>query len=138
MATRPPYVNPGARPNRQEEQTVELLDHLEAFEQFEREVLPALRQAVVNGENPSVLRKRYLTHMTARLITEALTNPDASKALAAIKEAFDREEGKATEKKDVTHRLGRLPEKELDALLLSEIDDMPEDLLEDGSGGPKE
>jgi hypothetical protein len=68
-----------------------------------------------------------MAHVTARLVTEALTNADATKAIAAIKELSDREWGKATEHKEIAHKLGRLEEKELDAILLSEIEATPLD-----------
>lgn len=129
-----PRVNRGQRKNSVEDQAVALVDRVSEFEKFEREVMPALRESVAKGEAPTSMRKKYLSHATARLITEALTNPDATKALAAIKEIFDREEGKAVEKKAVEHRLGKLPEKELDALLISTIDDLPSD----GDGEPGE
>jgi len=109
---------------------VNMIDRVTQFEEFERDVLPALRQSVKNGEAPEKMRKKYLSHVQARIITEALTNPDAAKALAAAKDIQDREEGKPVERKDVQHRLGRLPDKELDALLMSTIDDLPDEALE--------
>jgi hypothetical protein len=106
---------------------VSVIDQIAAFEQFREEVLPALQKAVAEGHSPSSIRKRYMAHMTARLVTEALTNADATKAIAAIKELSDREWGKATEHKEIAHKLGRLEEKELDAILLSEIEATPLD-----------
>ncbi len=105
----------------------ELSDAISEFDEFRQEVLPELRRMLAAKASPSRMRREFMNYLTARLITEGLTNPDAAKDVAAIKEITDREFGKSTEKKEVAHRLGKLDEKELDALLLSELDEVPED-----------
>lgn len=103
------------------------IDALAAFDRFREELLPALQQDVMNGTLPKEMRKKYLSHVQASQLMTALTDEDAAKRLAAQKDILDREEGKATEKKEISHRLGALPQKELDALLISTIDDLPEE-----------
>jgi hypothetical protein len=58
--------------------------------------------------------------MAARLVNEGITNPDASKALAAIKDVMDRTVGKPTERKEIKHSLEKLSDEELQALLDTE------------------
>ncbi len=131
MASKPP-VTPGMKKNSVEDRMVSFIDRATKFEEFERDILPALQESVRRGEAPAAMRRKYLSHVQARQITEALTNPDATKALAAVNSILDREEGKPVERKDVQHRLGKLNEKELDALLISKIDDMPAEALDGG------
>jgi len=102
---------------------VKLHDELAAFEEFKEEVLPMLRKDLKNKLSPSQIRKKYLSYLTARQVTIGLTARDEAKSLAAIKDVFDREEGKAKESKDVTHRFEDLPDDQLDALVLSQIAD---------------
>lgn len=49
--------------------------------------------------------------------------PDSKTALAAVKELLDRLEGKVTEKKEVTHAMAKLKDEELDALVLTALDE---------------
>ncbi len=109
----------------------ELSDAISEFDEFRQEVLPELRRMLAAKASPSQMRKEFMHYLTARLITEGITNPDATKAISAIKEIFDREEGRATEKKEVSHRLGKLKDEELDALLISELEAMPDDEQKD-------
>ena len=72
-----------------------LHEELAAFEEFKDEVLPMLRKDLRDKLTPSQIRKKYLAYLTARQITIGLTARDEAKSLAAIKDVFDREEGKA-------------------------------------------
>lgn len=113
--------------NQNLQRAAEMVDTLALFERFQNELLPALQEEVLTGTPPKELRRKYLTHIQASQIMTALTDPDASKRLAAQKDILDREEGKATEKKEISHRLGQLPDKELEAILISSVEEMPDD-----------
>ena len=111
------------------------IDQIDAFERFRTELLPALQMEVRKGTNPKEMRRKYIAHVQASQLMTALTDEDSAKRLAAQKDILDREEGKAVEKKEINHRLGALPAKELEALLISTIDDLPEDEEESGQEG---
>ncbi len=122
---------PWQRPktNTTEDRTNDLVDKIMRFEDFETNILPALQKDVKAGMSTKDLRAKYASLIQARLITEALINPDAGKALVAATDILNRSEGKATEKKEVTHRFDSLSDQELDAVLESETQDL-EDLQE--------
>jgi hypothetical protein len=65
------------------------------------------------------LRNKYAALVQARVITEAVSD-ESARALTAAKDVLDRAHGKATEKKEITHRLQDLSDTELDALIMSE------------------
>lgn len=101
-----------------------LLDDLESFYDYRENILPEIRRDLEKGMKPEQLRQKYAALVQARQITDALLNPDASKAQAASKDILDRTEGKAKERVDHTHRLQSLPDNELDAVLESQIQDL--------------
>jgi ribosome-binding protein aMBF1 (putative translation factor) len=96
------------------------LDDLKEFEEFRNETLKSLRKDLKNNLSADAIRKKYTAILQARLISSALTTEDDAKALAIAKDVLDRVEGKAKESQEVTHRLEKLSDKELDALLQSE------------------
>lgn len=112
--------------NREEDRMADLIDNLTDYEDFVHNVLPALRRDVETGMSTGDLRKKYASLIQARVITEALTNPDAGKALTAAADLLNRVEGKATERKEIKHSLADLPDKELDAILESELKELEE------------
>ena len=97
-----------------------LIDQLAEFEKFRETILPAIRADLSNGLTAPELREKYAALVQARIITEALTTPDAGKAATLSKDVLDRSEGKATERKEVSIKYSELGDEELDALLLSE------------------
>lgn len=97
------------------------IDDLAAFEEFQATILPALRQDLNSGLTAEQLREKYLPLVQAAMLTTALASPDAKARLTAGKDIIDRAEGTATQRIEQTHRLEKLPEEQLDALLLSEI-----------------
>lgn len=105
---------------------VKAIDQLAEFEEFKRTILPALQRDLKSGMSSSDLRKKYAALAQARIISEALTNPDAGKAVVAATDLLNRTEGKATERKEIKHTLENLSEKELDAVLDSEIKELDE------------
>lgn len=112
-----------------EAERLRLHDRLAAFEDFESEILPALIKDLKAGMTPDQLRQKYDSIVQARAITTALTERDSGKAMTAVKDILDRTHGKATEKKEVTHRFKDMSDKELDAVIKSEeaeLSDMEE------------
>lgn len=101
-----------------------LLKDLTEFESFREQILPAIRKDLLSGYTAAQLREKYAAMIQARIITEALTNPDAGKANLAGKDIIDRVEGKATEKREVKHTFENLSDEELEAILKSEEEEL--------------
>lgn len=101
-----------------------LLEDLSEFEEFRTKIMPAIRRDLLAGMTAAELRSKYAALVQARLITDAITTPDAGKAATAGKDVLDRAYGKATEKKEVTHKFEDLSDQELDAILMSEEDEL--------------
>lgn len=122
MAKRP-------RENKTEHNMARSLDQLAAFERYQAEVGDLLREAVEKGWSPEQMRKhpRIQALLEARKITIALTDPDSSRALAAIKDHSDRIEGKSVERRENVHKYEKLDDEALDSLVLSEMASMAED-----------
>lgn len=108
--------------NHTEARMVRNLDALAAFEEFQDEVLPMLRQDLAKGLTAEDIYKKYQALAAARNISIALADPDSGKALAAIKDILDRSGGKPTERKELTHKMANVSDAELDSLLLSKLD----------------
>jgi phosphotransferase system HPr-like phosphotransfer protein len=100
------------------------LDDLAKYEEFCSEVLPKLRDALVKGQSAEDIYKMAAGAAAARNVTIALTSQDEGKALTAIKDILDREQGKARERLDITGKLEKLPEEQLDAALETKLRDM--------------
>lgn len=105
---------------------VKLMDDLAEFEEFKAEVLPQLRADLRKGMSAKQLREKYMALMEARKISIALGSLEEGVAVQAIKDAQDRQEGRATEKKTITHKYEEIPDEELDAILKSEAEDLNE------------
>lgn len=93
------------------------------FEQYETDILPRLQGLLNKGMKAEDIYKKFADMAAARTVTIALTEDDPAKALAAVKEILDRAEGKAAEKKTVTHKFDSMPQSEADALLRSRLKD---------------
>ena len=113
-------------PGRNEKNMISALDRLRAFEEFEQLLLPQLRADLKAGLTADEIYKKYEHLAAARSVTIAMAEQDSAKALQAVKEIRDRATGKAIEKKEITHKLDKLPDDQLDALLLTELSDMDE------------
>lgn len=96
---------------------------LAQFEDYQT-ILKSIRQDLKNGLTEKQLQLKYAPLAQARIISEMLTNEDGAKALAAARDLLDRTNGKATEKKEVSHRFADMSDKELDAVLKSEEEDL--------------
>lgn len=105
-----------------DEQRATLSDDLADFEKYRMEVLEKIRADRAAGMDGDAIVAKYKDEVRLRQLTIALAEPDSGKALAAIKDLRDRDEGKAIERQEHVHRLEKLPEEQLDALLLSELE----------------
>lgn len=76
------------------------------------------------------LYKKYAKHAAIRTIIE-LRNENPTAALTAAREILDRSQGRATERKEISHRLKNVPEKEVDSLILSSLEELK--MVEAGS-----
>lgn len=116
-----------------EELMVETLDAINDFQEYRSSMIPELRKALEGGAAPKHILGLAKSYAAARLAHIVATETDPARALAAIKDLLDRTEGKAIERKDVRHRLDQVDEREVDALLLSSLNE-----LEDGAADESE
>lgn len=119
MAKRPRRA--GAQYNAVENMQVRSIDNLRQFEEFKTEILPKLRKMMKEGKQAEDIIAFAQTFAAARLVSDALTNEDAAQALKSVKEVLDRGMGKPKERQEVTHKLEKLRDEELDALLQSKL-----------------
>lgn len=112
--------------NNSEDRMAWLLDCARDFEDF-RELLPALKKDLKAGLTAAELRQKYLPFAQARQINAILTSDDALKAAEQANKLIDREEGRAVERKQVTHQFENLSDDELDAVLRSELSDIEDE-----------
>jgi hypothetical protein len=99
---------------------VKNFDSLVAYEEFCEQILPALRKDLKNGLTDEEILAKWKPVAAARAVSLVGSLQDAV-ALAASKDILDRTQGKAVERRVVAHRLERLPDEQLDALLLTEL-----------------
>lgn len=114
---------PPKSPTKDTNDMVRKLDKLAEFEAFVEDVPAELRQALLEGKDASALYKKYANYAAVRVISIIAKEKDSGKALAAAKELLDRTYGKATERKEIRHQLEDLKDEEIDAIILSELDD---------------
>lgn len=115
---------PRGRPRRQTEQRMlDSLEHLTLFQRWQQEVLPRMQAAFKAGKGAEDLYKEFAGDAAARAIMIATTSPDAGKAMAAIVDILNRAQGKPTEQVQLSHKYEKLKDDELDALVLSVVND---------------
>lgn len=109
--------------NRPENQPVEatMLDEALMHEQFRREALPRILEAIRRGDNLEKMFSDNETALAARLMTIALSDPDAKVALQAMKEITDRAIGKSKDSVSIEHKYEKMSDVELDSLLASKL-----------------
>jgi hypothetical protein len=114
-------VRPRRRPipNSTEHNAARALDALAEFQDFKDDVLDFLRIALKEGKGRDEIEKhpKVQALLAARQVTMALTEQDAAKALAAIKDLRDRTEGRAIERKEIRTKIEEAPDEALDARL---------------------
>jgi hypothetical protein len=97
---------------------------LAKYDEFAETVLPAMQADIKNGATAESLREKYHAIVQATLISTALRDPDSAKRLAAGKDVLDRQEGKAKERIETTHKMGKVKAEDLRALLLTKLADI--------------
>ncbi len=112
---------------RAEELMVETLDAFDDFQEYRASMIPELRKALEAGAVPKHILGLAKSYAAARLAHIVATETDPARALTAIKELLDRTEGKSIERKDVRHRLDQVDEREVDALLLSSLNELEDE-----------
>lgn len=113
--------------NHAEERIALAIDDLAEFQKFKEEVVYELRKDIYNGLSAEEMYAKYQSQAAARGITIAMTERDSSRAMAAVKDILDRSQGKAVERKDVRHRMENAKDEDIDALLLSKLDELESD-----------
>lgn len=114
-------VDSERRARREQDRKASLVDQLMEFENFKETILPAIQKDLSSGLTAQQLREKYLAMVQASVITTALVDRDGAKRISAGKDVLDRAEGKAKDRIETTHRLEKLPDEQLDSLLLSEL-----------------
>lgn len=139
VGTQPRTANPattGGRAidrgiNEAEALLVSGLDDLALFQEFQSDMLPKLRALIKRGAKTEEILELGRSLAVGRLVTIAATEEDSGKALSAIKELLDRKEGKITDKREIVHKMGKLRDEELDALVLTALQEAAVDGKED-------
>lgn len=104
---------------------------LAQFEEFQAEILPALRNDMSSGMTAEELYKKYQALAAARGISIALGEANSATALSAVREILDRTQGKATENKQVEHKFSKMKDEEIDAVLITQLDELESGEAED-------
>lgn len=107
--------------NKQEERTISALHQLEEFYKFREEILPVLRKSLAKGDSAESIYEKFQAYAAARAVSIAATETDSGRALAAIKDILDRSQGRAVERKELSHKLASVPEEQLDALIQTKL-----------------
>lgn len=115
------------RDRAREHKMVSALDDLEEFRKFREQMLPVLRKALDEEWSAEEIYEKAEALAAARTVNIALTEPDSTKALAAVKDILDRTKGKPTERREIKHQYDGLKDEELDALVMSELGHSEED-----------
>lgn len=111
-------------PGRVMDKMAHIVDSLAEYESFRQTLLPKIREDLQEGLEAEDILKKYQAYVAARLVSIALANPDASQAQAAAKDILNRIQGKPTENKKVEHKFENLDDKELEAILQTELSDL--------------
>jgi hypothetical protein len=116
-----------AATNQREDSLLESLDDLALFQDLRADLLPELRRLIEGRAPTKDILESARAAAVARLASMAVLDEDSKVALAAIKELLERSEGKVTEKKEITHAMGKLKDEELDALVLTALSENASD-----------
>ena len=109
--------------DRAEHHRTRSIDDLVTYDSFCQHILPELRELLSDPTvTPKDIYKKFAKHAAARNITIAMTAIDQTKALSAIKDILDRVQGKAKEHKEIVHAMVEAKEEEINARLISLMD----------------
>lgn len=109
------------------ERMVRSLDDLAALEEFREQILPALRKDLSEGKTEEEILSKYKAIAAAKLVSLLNSREGDSIALSSAKEILNRTLGMPVAKTESIHKLGRLPDEELDAMLLTKLNDQKEE-----------
>lgn len=98
------------------------IDDLVMYDDLLQGILSSVKKDLAAGLTGVEIMTKYAAIAAARTVSIAATEADSARALAGAKDILDRVYGKAKETKDVTHRLDKVEEKQLDAILLTELE----------------
>jgi hypothetical protein len=98
------------------------LDELAVSDELFSGVLEAVRTDIRKGLKTEDLLAKYAQLAAARVVTIAATDQDSGRALSASIDILNRTLGKAVERKQIHHKLDKVDDKQLDAILLTEIE----------------
>lgn len=124
--------------NHEDHMMTSRLDSLAEYETFMKDVPTELRQMILDGLDAVEIYDKADRLAAIRMVAIALTDKDSSRAIAAIKDIMDRKHGKATERKEVSHKFEGLSDEELDAILVSEISELDDVSVDQEKLGDKE
>lgn len=118
-------ANPRRRQNRKTGHGVEntinsKIDRYERLKEIEESFLPSIREDLKNGMKAEDILKKYKPHAAAALVTSLA---DPKNAVSAAEKMLDRLDGKPTQKQEVTHKLEKLSDAELDSFLASQFNE---------------
>lgn len=114
-----------------EDRMINTIEDLREFDDFKQKVLPAIRKAMAAGKSTKEILDIAKAMATARLATIACTSTDEKNATAAIEKLLQRTDGPVVQKQESTHKFEKLPEEQLDAILLTKLARAQEDSTED-------
>lgn len=100
------------------------LDELAVYEEMTSGLLKELRADLLQKKSPEEILAKYAHFSAARIVTIASTDADSGRALAAAKDVLDRVGGKAVERKQIQHKLQNVDPKQLDAIIISQLEEL--------------
>lgn len=115
--------------NQVEDNAIGKIDAL-AFQQYQAKILRAVREDLLAGMTTDQLLKKYEVHAAAALIS-SMINP--ATVVAAAERILDRTQGKPTQRTENIHKLEKLSEEELNALLKTQLSELEPEKKEDGT-----
>jgi hypothetical protein len=114
----------GGGRNTVEDRMVRNIDKLARMEELFSDLEPQLLAALQSGASADEIYSKFERLAAVRAVHIAMREKDPGKAMAAIRDILDRRQGKPTERKEISHRLGKMQDQELQALLASELEDL--------------
>lgn len=100
------------------------LDEMAVYDELFNGVLSDIREDIRKGAGAEEILSKYANLAAARVVTVALTDSDSGRGLSAAKDVLDRSMGRAVERKQIHHKLDKVEEKQLDAILLTELESL--------------
>jgi hypothetical protein len=98
-------------------QMARVIDQLSQFQEFQRDIFPALQKAVKAGKSAEEIAKIGAAAATARAVTIALSEENPAAALGYIKEVLDRAHGKPGQKAEITTKFEKLGDEDIDRMI---------------------